>query len=229
MRDVKRLFVAVATVAMLAATGPVLAGSSKGACQAGGVNTAVLEKAQVKYWQWFIGGGSQEAGRLFFVPLPSGDQISDNPAIFQGEMSFSVRTGRTLVLPMITVYGESYTDPPGYPDDDPDDYVGVGRIEFLASTLLLKVDGRVVADSMRTQLDCLSFGPVYFPEPILYSEPTDYGSNAALWVAGLGILLQPMSPGEHMIEMQVVTPSNGIFGASAYGYYNTWHVTVQTP
>lgn len=41
------------------------------------------------------------------VPLPSGDLISADPLIFQGATSFSVRTGRTLVLPMITVYGES--------------------------------------------------------------------------------------------------------------------------
>jgi hypothetical protein len=229
MRHINRLFVASAAVTMLAVTGPVLAGSPKGVCQAGGVNTAVLEKAQVQYWQWYFGIGSQEAGRLFFVPLPSGDQVSSDPLIFQGATSFSVRTGRTLVLPMITIYGESYTDPPGYPDDNPDDYVGVGRIDFLASSLLLKVDGRVIADSTRTKLDCVSFGPVYFPEPIPYAQPTDYGSNAALWVAGLGILLPPMSPGEHVIEMQVVTPSNSIFGVSAYGYYNTWYVTVEKP
>jgi hypothetical protein len=171
----------------------------------------------------------QEAGRLFFVPLPSGDAISNDPLIFQGATSFSVRTGRTLVLPLIAIYGESYTDAAGYPDDNPDDYVGVGRIDFLASSLLLKVDGRVIADSTRTKLDCVSFGPVYFPEPIPYDAPTDYGSNAALWIAGLGILLPPMSPGEHVIEMQVVTPSNGIFGVSAYGYYNTWYVTVEKP
>jgi hypothetical protein len=229
MRDIKRLCVAVAAVTMLAATGPVSAGSPKGVCQAGGVNTAVLEEAQLQYWQWYFGIGSQEAGRLFFVPLPSADQISSDPAIFQGATSFSVRTGRTLVLPMISVYGESYTDSTGYPDDDPDDYVGVGRIDFLASTLLLKVDGRVIADSTRTKLDCLSFGPVYFPEPIVYPEPTSYGSDAALWVAGLGVLLPPMPPGDHVIEMQVVTPSNGIFGVSAYGYYNTWYVTVEGP
>ena len=63
MRDIKRLCVAVAAVTMLAATGPVAAGSPKGVCQAGGVNTAVLEKAQLQYWQWYFGIGSQEAGR----------------------------------------------------------------------------------------------------------------------------------------------------------------------
>ena len=63
MRHINRLFVASAAVTMLAVTGPVLAGSPKGVCQAGGVNTAVLEKAQLQYWQWHFGIGSQEAGR----------------------------------------------------------------------------------------------------------------------------------------------------------------------
>jgi hypothetical protein len=229
MRNIKQLFVAMATMTMLAATGPAVAGSPQGACQSGGVNTAVLEKAQVQYWQWDLGSSSQEAGRLFFVPLPIGEQISSDPLIFQATTSFSVRTGRTLVLPMFAVIGESYADPPGFPDDDPDDYVGAGRIDLLASTLLLKVDGRVVVDSARSKLDCLSFGPVYFPEPIVYPEPSDYGSNAALWVAGLGILLPPMSPGDHVIEMQGITPTNGIFGVSSLGYFNTWYVTVEKP
>jgi len=38
-------------------------GGPQGVCQAGGVNTAVLEKAQLQYWQWYFGIGSQEAGR----------------------------------------------------------------------------------------------------------------------------------------------------------------------
>ena len=63
MRDISRLFVAVAAVTLLGTTGPVLAGSPKGVCQAGGVNAAVLATAQVQYFQWYFGIGSQEAGR----------------------------------------------------------------------------------------------------------------------------------------------------------------------
>ena len=129
---------------------------------------------------------------------------------------------------MIAVYGESYTDPPGYPDDDPDDYVGVGRIDFLASTLLLKVDGRVIADSTRTKLDCVYIDLTYFPQPIVYPEPSSYGSNAAIWMFGLGILLPPMSPGRHIIDLQVVSPLRAVFGVDL-GYYNTWYVTVVKP
>lgn len=98
----------------------------------------------------------------------------------QRTTSFPARTGRTLVLPLIAIYGESYIDPPGYADDNPDDWVGVGRIDCLAASLLPTVDGRVIADNTRTKLDCMSFGPAYLPEPIPCDEPTDYGANAAL-------------------------------------------------
>ena len=90
------------------------------------------------------------------------------------------------------------------------------------------MDGRVIADSSRTKLDCLYIDLTYFEEPIVYPEPSSYGSNAAIWMMGLGILLPPMSPGEHIIEMQVLsplTPVSGIF----LGYYNTWYVTVVKP
>lgn len=63
MRDINRLFVAVASVTLLGTTGPVLAGSSKGVCQAGGVNAAVLETAQVQYFEWYFGIRSPKAGR----------------------------------------------------------------------------------------------------------------------------------------------------------------------
>jgi hypothetical protein len=33
------------------------------------------------------------------------------------------------------------------------------------------------------------------------------GSNAAIWMMGLGILLPLLSPGEHVLEMEVVSPS----------------------
>jgi hypothetical protein len=62
----------------------------------------------------------------------------------------------------------------------------------------------------------------------VYPEPTDYGSNAAIWMTGLGILLPPMSPGDHVIELQVVAPYAPLFGVD-FGYYNTWYVSVVTP
>ena len=210
---------------MLFASAPAVAGSPKGVCQAGGYNKVVLANAMARYWSWYYGGvGPQQIGNLFLVPLPTnGAQISDDPLVFQGDTSFTVRTGKTLVLPMSFYLGETYVgnDPP---PDDPANY----PIDYKASDLLLTVDGRVIVDSTRTKLDCVYIDLTYFPQPIVYPEPSWYGSNAAIWMFGLGILLPPMSPGNHIIKLQVVSPLAAVMGVDL-GYYNTWYVTVVTP
>lgn len=222
MRELKML-AATALAAFLLATSPfAIAGNPQGVCQAGGVNTSVLSDAMAKHWTWWYGGtGPQEVGNLFLVPLPTnGVQISDDPLIFQGDTSFSMRVGRRVVLPMIFFLGETYVDGTF---DDPADY----PTDFKASSLLLRVDGRVVVDSTRSKLDCLYVDLTYFPQPIVYPEPTGYGSNSAIWMNGLGILLPPMSPGAHVIQMEVVSPLP--FWGINFGYFNTWYVTVVKP
>ncbi len=221
----KRLVKMAATMlaaGMLLVSSGAVAGSPKGVCQAGGYNKVVLADAMAKYWSWYYGGiGTQDIGRLFLVPMPTnGWQISDDPTIFQGDTSFTVRTGKTLVLPMSFFLGETYTDGSF---DDPADY----PTDYKASSLLLTVDGRVIVDSTRTKLDCVYVDLTYFKEPIVYPEPSSYDSNAAIWMTGLGILLPPMSPGEHIIDMQVVSPSP--YSEINFGYYNTWYVTVVNP
>jgi hypothetical protein len=202
-----------------------VAGSPKGVCQAGGYNKVVLADAMASYWSWYYGGiGDQDIGHLFLVPFPTnGVQISDDPLIFQGDTSFTVRTGKTLVLPLSFFVGESYLEGP---PDDPAAF----PIDYKASDLLLKVDGRVIVDSARTKLDCVYIDLTYFPQPIVYPEPSWYGSNAAIWMFGLGILLPPMSPGEHIIELQVQSDLTQAPGYGfVLGYYNTWYVTVVKP
>jgi hypothetical protein len=230
MRLLKLVTATLLAALMLSAAPTAVAGSPKGVCQSGGFNSVVLADAMARYWSWYYGGatGPQEVGRLFLVPMPGQDDgqwISADPYIFEGAKSFEVRAGRTLVLPLAFFLGESYLDGTY---DDPEDY----PIDFKADTLLLMVDGRVIADSSRTKLDCVYIDLTYFEEPIVYPEPSSYESDAAIWMMGLGILLPPMSPGEHTIEMQVMTdltqvqvPGYGYF----LGYYNTWHVTVVKP
>jgi len=222
MRQSNRLFVSMLAVAMMATALPALAGSPKGVCQSGGVNSRVLAEAQRRYFEWSLGASDQqEVGRLFFVPLPAGESNGGDPEIFIGKESFAVRTGKTLVLPMSVYIGESYLDSLDPPvPDDPVDYPE--REFFTDSMVLLTVDGRAIVDSERTKLDCVYFDAVFFTAPIEYSVPTDYGADAALWVKGLGILLPPLHPGVHVIRLKVLTPWN-------FGYDNTWRVTVVPP
>jgi hypothetical protein len=211
---------------LLLASPLAVAGSPQGVCQAGGYNKVVLADAMAKYWRWYYGGGGpQEIAQLYLVPMPSeGDWTSaGNVLTFQGSKSFEVRTGRTLVLPLSFFLGESYVEGP---PDDPANF----PIDYKASTLLLTVDGRVIADSSRTKLDCLYVDLTYFTPPIAYPEPSSYGSNAAIWMMGLGILLPPMSPGDHIIQMQVASDLTQAPGYGfVLGYYNTWYVTVVRP
>lgn len=206
---------------LLLTTAQQASATSKGACP--GYSKAILAPAMESFWRWNLGGGPQNVGPLFMVPLPAGEPVSDDPYITQGSESFSVRVGRILVLPLTFWLGESYDDGTS---DDPADW----PFDFKASRVLLKVDGRVVVDSNRTKLDCLFVPPTYFRKPIAYAEPTDYGSVAAEWMNGLGILLPPLPPGQHVIDLQVESPVPGelldYFGFSGFGYFNTWHVTV---
>ena len=222
-RQGHRLLIAMLAVTMVAVALPATAGSPKGVCQAGGVNSRVLGDAQRQYWEWVFGASDQQqVGRLFFMPIPVGVPVGD-PVIFTGSEAFAVRPGTTLVLPMLVFYGESYTTDSGIPDDDVN---FPGKEFFTDSSVLLTVDGRAIVDSERSKLDCAYFDAVFFTDPIVYDEPTDYGSDAALWVKGLGILLPPLHPGTHVIRLQELTPADP-FGV--FGYDNTWDVTVETP
>lgn len=211
---------------MLLASPFALAGNPKGVCQAGGYNEVVLGEVQRGFWEsyvrnaWGTGGGEPATGRWFYIPIPDGIPISADPLIFQGSASFTMPVGKTLVFPFSVLLGESYLDGSEDPPDLP--------VNYKASRLLVTVDGRVIVDSTRSKLDCVFFEEVYFSEPIAYAEPTDYGANAATYVTGLGMLLPPMAPGEHIIELQVVSPTGGLWGVDI-GYYSTFYVTVVKP
>ena len=218
----KTLRVAALAVALMTGL-PAMAGGGhgkEGICsRAGHAYTRAVALSQQFYWPWNLGASNhQTVGPLFMVPLPEGTPVSDDPFVLQGSTSFDVKPGRTLVLPISVYIGEAYED--GTQDDPAD-----SPIDFAASSLLLTVDGRVVADSSRSSISCLDFGTVRFAKPIPYEAPTDYGAVAAVWVKGLGVLLPPLRPGDHQIDLQVVTPTADLFGVDV-GYYNTWYVHV---
>src|SRR5690242_19735785 len=83
------------------------------------------------YWQWNLSTAQDlnqsTVGRVQLLPLPSeeflgGSGTPNDPYVLVGELAITVRPGTPLVLPLLTLYGETYNN--GTPDDDPAAFTG---------------------------------------------------------------------------------------------------------
>ena len=174
------------------------------------------------YWQWSLGGGPDHVKRVTFLPQPalgapvSGDFTFDNPGVFVGELEVSLQPGTKFVLPVSAWVGESYLPELGIPDDSPLD----PSIFTVADVML---DGKSLIDS--SNLEDYYYGPTYFDPPIEYDAPTGYGSNAAIFVQGIGFAHGPLSKGTHTLTLvsaiQVPEFDLGVV------FMNTWTITVE--
>ena len=66
---------------------------------------------------------------------------------------------------------------------------------------LVTIDGRTVARKAAGRSSPLYSSARDFDEPILYDEPTGYGSIGALWVQGFSLVHGPLSPGRHVMKL----------------------------
>lgn len=136
------------------------------------------------------------------------------------EVDVRLRPGTPFVLPAFWVAGERYDDP-NVPDDNPDDPF----VDFIfeMTDVLFELDGRVIMDGAASEFCRYEFGPVYFDEPIVYSEPQPRGPNlnavSALWTQGIGAIFHPLPAGRHTLFLAV----DGPLGAGQ----TTWHITVR--
>ncbi len=68
-----------------------------------------------------------------------------------------------------------------------------------------------------------------FDPPIVYPEPTSYGSIGAIAFQGVGIVALPLPVGEHIMRLYepyiIADPPPGI-GAFGVVYDNVWTITV---
>jgi hypothetical protein len=176
------------------------------------------------YWRWSLGTAQDPAqstvGHVTFMPQPVAEPISgsgtpEDPVVLVGELAITLRPGTSFVLPLVGIVGERYEGYPGIPDDDP---------AFVAKTTRsanLTIDGRTVVSDAN---DDAFFIPVTFFNPIVvYPEPTSYGSVAAVWFDGIGIVSPPLPVGVHVIHLDATQIIPGVFGATLD---NTWTVTV---
>lgn len=182
------------------------------------------------YWRWYFGSNQDltqsKVGRVQLLPIPAGEVISgsftpEDPALIRGRLEITLRPGTPFVLPLFAWTSETYNN--GTPDDPPfpDDLL-------LASVSPnLTIDGcPVVTDEneRRFYVSRTELSP-----PIVYPEPSSYGSIAAIAFQSCGIVAHPLPPGVHEIRLhEPYIVANPPLGLSAFGviYDNTWIVTV---
>ncbi len=172
------------------------------------------------YWEWLIGGGEDKVGKVQFMPMPAGEyaggsgEAPDDPIVFAGELDITIEAGTPFVLPLFAWIGERYEDgseDPPIADEDLIDLIHPN----------LTIDGEtIVSDDNK---EAYYVGPTWFDRAIEYPEPTEYGSVAAIWHQGFGIVSLPLSEGEHVIHLwePFTLP-----GYPYLAYNNTWNVTV---
>ncbi len=180
------------------------------------------------FWAWNFGGVGPQAqpNGVFFVPIPapSANEMWDGKAIGIGEKDFTVKPGTKLVLGILAWIGETYDPAFKIPDDTP-----WPMSSFLPpeGEAVITLDGVELIKA--SNLAEFYYGPVSFKEPIMYAEPTSYHSIGAIWVQGIGIVLQPLTPGKHTLTLYSWDKWQGIYGDAGQGWFNTWHITVATP
>ena len=184
------------------------------------------------YFERAFTGASDTVKRVQLLPLPVGERQGDgdftsaHPSTLVGTADLTLKPGTPFVLPVAAWYGESYNT--GQQDDAPLD-----RSIFTDSAVHVTIDGVAIIDSNVDDLERWYFGPAYFEPPILYSEPTSYGSVSANFVQGLSFVHRPLSAGDHVLtlESEVIAFVPDYYGPGAdldigVKYVNSWTIHI---
>ncbi len=177
------------------------------------------------YWRWYYSGADltqSKVGPVQLMPLPVGELISgsgtsDDPFLFRGQLEITLPPGTPFVLPEFAWVGERYEGYPAVPDDSPipDDVLLAGVHPVLT------IDGRTVLSDANKA--AFYVPPTPFDPIVVYPEPSSYGSVAAVFFQGDGIVSPPLPPGVHVIHLYEPWIIPGLI---ALIYDNTWIVTV---
>lgn len=173
------------------------------------------------YWEWSLGNGPDQVGNVVFLPLPAGEHVSGDftfgdPGVLVGEAEVTLRPGNAFALPVITWIGESYLPELNLPDDLPLD-------SSVFTVADVSLDGQSIMNS--TDLSEYYYGAAYFDSPVEYSEPTNYGANAAVFVQGIGLVHGPLSKGMHTLTLvsAIQIPEYNL----GLKFVNTWTIVVE--
>lgn len=210
------------------------------------------------YWTWALLGADPAQGRIgkvAFLPLPASDWIwgefsPEKPLVFQGHLDVTFEPGTILVWPEDFWILEMYDPETGLPPDPriPDSVMLSSMYDF---TLDVEKDSfeltgyppAVTIDGVRIQKNFNDYYvTIEFDEPLLYPEPTGYGSIGARLMQGFGMLTAPLTQGVHRLSLHecaiisemINDPASSGYDP-AYGqipplgvcYDNTWTITVK--
>ena len=175
----------------------------------------------VSYWDWFMGDGAGSLRGVKFLPLPEGEETGgsftfDDPGVLEGEVTVSLRRGESFMVPIVTWIGELYEDGS---EDEPLEESVMNEGEFLVT-----IDGRTVAHKAAGRSSPLYSAAHDFDEPILYDEPTDYGSIGALWAQGFPLVHHPLPPGRHVMKLHATLLIEEL--DLGLQFENTWIINV---
>jgi hypothetical protein len=190
------------------------------------------------YWRWYYTGADpaqRMVNDVLLMPLPAGAYVSgsgtpDDPALFRGELDLALAPGTPFVLPLFAWVWERYD--PVLTGGQPDDIPMANSMALGGAHPTLTIDGRVVVSDANKAAFYVPVTP--FDPIVTYPAPTSYGSVAALFVQGDGVVVLPLSPGRHVIHLYepLIVPVGGYYQLpNGYGviYDNTWVITVTAP
>lgn len=180
------------------------------------------------YWRWYYSGADpvqSVVGRVQLMPLPAGNQVGGNwtptdPAILVGELDITLCPGTPFVLPLVGWIGERYEGYPATPDD-----LAIPKEVLLGGVSPnLTIDGRLVVSDANEA--AFYVGPTAFEPIVEYPTPSSYGSVAAVFFQGTGIVSPPLPVGKH--EMHLYEPYLINWPPYVFGmvFDNTWNITV---
>lgn len=188
-----------------------------------------LDDLLERWFTWAFGGNQPDhKGNIQFLPLPSGEPVgegsgtADDPITLVGEIDVTLKRNQSFVLPLAGWTREVYLDgtlDPFLPDS-----------VFTDSRLVLKIDGQTVLDSAVDDLADFYVEPVMFRRPILYPEPTSYGSVGVAGFQAIGVVIGRLPVGEHTmtLESEVIAavddPNHPV--NTGLRFQNTWNITV---
>jgi hypothetical protein len=187
------------------------------------------------YSSWTYGGpvSQVQPNNVLMLPVPVTPNDAwvigaDGRNIGTAEMDVTVKPGTKLVLAVLGWLGETY-DPnlvPPKPDDSRTQFTIADFVPPLGQAVITLDGVELMNDA---NVASFYYGPISFEPPIMYAAPSPYGSIGLIFVQGIGIIIQPLTPGEHTLKLYSWSYWQGLYGVNGTGWDNTWHITVANP